>query len=125
MLRNLAPHNDAGDRQEFERVDDDWQRSDLVAALRRLAARDVALVTMTALDGYRLAEVAQLLGSAARSPETRPLHRALKRGATPGSDPRPWGAQRQFPKVPFGEHVCWDVLPGWIPGLSTAPPGWQ
>ena len=63
FLRRLSRehHDDAGHRA-FDRIDDDVRRQDLAAALKQLAPQDVALVTMTALEGYRVGEVAGLLG---------------------------------------------------------------
>lgn len=78
LLRRLPrEHDDVGSRA-FDRVDDDLARSDLVEALRRLPPQDVALVTMTALDGYRVAEVADLLGLTENAARVR-LHRAHRR----------------------------------------------
>ena len=62
----------------FERIDNDVLRRDLAASLRRLKPQDVALVTMTALDGYALTEVAALVGLSEGAARVR-LHRAYKK----------------------------------------------
>lgn len=68
----------ARDEAEFERVDEGLLRKDLVVALKRLKPQDVALVTMTALDGYSIREMAALLGLTENNARVR-LHRARKR----------------------------------------------
>lgn len=78
FLRRLTfDHVDREDRA-FERIDDDVLRIDLAAALARLSPKDIALVTMTALEGYRVAEVAALLGLTDGAARVR-LHRAHRR----------------------------------------------
>lgn len=62
----------------FARIDDAVDREDLIAALKRLSPQDAALVTMTALDGYRASEIAGLLGISAGTARVR-LSRALAR----------------------------------------------
>ncbi|MGT2425088.1 RNA polymerase sigma factor [Amnibacterium kyonggiense] len=63
FLRRLTDeHRPDGGADAFERVDDGVLRQELAAGLRQLKPQDVALVTMTALDGYSVREVAQLLG---------------------------------------------------------------
>lgn len=69
--------DDAG-LDAFARIDDGVAREDLIAALKRLSPQDVALVTMTALDGYRPSEIAGLLGISAGAARVR-LSRALAR----------------------------------------------
>jgi RNA polymerase sigma-70 factor (ECF subfamily) len=89
MLQRLP--RDRGDEQSlraFERIDDAVLRTDLVKALRRLPPADVALVTLTALDGYRVPEVAGLLGLTEGAARVR-LHRAhvrLRALLTPADD---------------------------------------
>lgn len=63
FLRRLADGHRAeeGDAA-FERIDEGVLRHELVEGLRALKPQDVALVTMTALDGYSVREVAELLG---------------------------------------------------------------
>jgi RNA polymerase sigma factor (sigma-70 family) len=78
LLRRLPRDHGELQSRAFDRVDDDLRRSDLVAALKRLPQQDVALVTMTALDGFRVAEVAALLGLTENAARVR-LHRAHKR----------------------------------------------
>lgn len=78
LLRRAPRDDDARDLRAFERIDDDLPRSDLVAALRRLPEQDAALVTMTALDGYRVPEIAGLLGLTENAARVR-LHRAHKK----------------------------------------------
>jgi RNA polymerase sigma factor (sigma-70 family) len=78
LVRRTPRDRDDRDALAFARIDDDLPRSDLVAALRRLSERDAALVTMTALDGYRVAEIADLLGLTENAARVR-LHRAHKR----------------------------------------------
>lgn len=75
FLRSLTFEDHDRSSRAFERIDDDVLRRDLVRALARLSARDVALVTMTALDGYRVTEVAGLLGITDGAARVR-LHRA-------------------------------------------------
>ena len=79
FLRRLVHehHDDAG-RGAFERVDDDVVRHELVEALKQLKPKDVALVTMTALEGYQVNEVARLLGLSDGAARVR-LHRAHAR----------------------------------------------
>lgn len=77
LLRRLPPERHL-DGDAFDRVDEDLRRSDVVAALKRLRPQDVALVTLTALEGYRLAEVADLLGVTENAARVR-LHRAHKK----------------------------------------------
>lgn len=87
LVHDLAP--DPG-RAAFERVDDDVLRQDLVAALRQLKPADVALVTMTALDGYSTREAAQVLGVSEGAARVR-LSRArarLRALLPPGVDTR-------------------------------------
>ena len=76
MLRRIPrERDDAASRRAFERIDEDVLRKDLMRALRRMKPQDVALVTMTALDGYPLVEVAGLLGLTEGAARVR-LHRA-------------------------------------------------
>lgn len=79
FLRRLVheQHDDAG-RDAFERIDDDVVRHELVEALRQLRPKDVALVTMTALEGYQVNEVARILGLSDGAARVR-LHRAHAR----------------------------------------------
>lgn len=77
LLRRL-PYERPRDSDAFERVDQDLRRSDVVVALKRLTPRDAALVTLTALEGYRLAEVAGLIGATENAARVR-LHRAHKK----------------------------------------------
>jgi RNA polymerase sigma factor (sigma-70 family) len=78
LLRRAPRDTDDREARAFERIDDDLLRSDLVTALRRLPPDDAALVTMTALEGYRVQEVAPLLGLTENAARVR-LHRAHKR----------------------------------------------
>lgn len=78
LLRRAPRDPDDSEARAFARIDDDLPRSDLVAALRRLPERDAALVTMTALEGYRIAEIAELLGMTENAARVR-LHRAHKK----------------------------------------------
>lgn len=91
FLRRLMTYesHDTGN-DAFERIDDDVFRQDLVTALKKLTPRDVALVTMTALDGYRVNEVAALLGLTEGNARVR-LHRAhgrLRHLLTPAGEDR-------------------------------------
>ena len=78
LLRRAPRDHDDAEARAFARIDDDLPRSELVVALRRLPRRDAALVTMAALEGYRVAEIAQLLGLTENAARVR-LHRAHKR----------------------------------------------
>ncbi|WP_375388448.1 RNA polymerase sigma factor, partial [uncultured Amnibacterium sp.] len=78
LLRRAPREHDDREARAFARIDDDLLRSELVTALRRLPEHDVVLVTMTALDGYRVPEVARLLGLTENAARVR-LHRAHKR----------------------------------------------
>jgi RNA polymerase sigma factor (sigma-70 family) len=78
FLRRLRYEPDDAGHDAFERIDDDLVRQDLVKALKRLTPQDAALVTMTALDGYRVREVAGLLGLTEGNARVR-LHRAHTR----------------------------------------------
>lgn len=78
FLRRLTDESNEVGRDAFERIDDDVVRQDLVTALRKLKPQDVALVTMTALDGYRVREIAGLLGLTEGNARVR-LHRAHAR----------------------------------------------
>ena len=77
-LRRIRPDHDTANAAAFERVDHGLVRAQLVAALARLKPQDAALVTMTALDGYRTGEVAGLLGITEGAARVR-LHRAHTR----------------------------------------------
>ena len=78
LLRRAPREHDDAESRAFARIDDDLPRSALVAALRRLPPRDAALVTMAALENYRVAEIAQLLGLTENAARVR-LHRAHKK----------------------------------------------
>jgi RNA polymerase sigma factor (sigma-70 family) len=78
LLRRAPRDHDDAEARAFARIDDDLPRSELVLALRRLPQRDAALVTMAALEGYRVAEIAQLLGLTENAARVR-LHRAHKK----------------------------------------------
>lgn len=78
FLRRLSGERHDEARDAFARIDDDVLRQDLVRALRKLAPRDAALVTLTALDGYRVSEIAGLLGLTEGNARVR-LHRAHTR----------------------------------------------
>lgn len=62
LRRLVVEHRPDTGTELFDQVDAGVQRQELVAALRHLKPDDVALVTMTALDGYPVREVAALLG---------------------------------------------------------------
>ncbi|GAA4756914.1 sigma-70 family RNA polymerase sigma factor [Amnibacterium soli] len=78
LLRRAPREHDDAAARAFARIDDDLPRSALVAALRRLPPGDAALVTMAALEGYRVAEIAELLGLTENAARVR-LHRAHKK----------------------------------------------
>lgn len=79
LLRRLPrERDDAESVRAFERIDALALRHELLAALRSLKPQDAVLVTMTALDGYPLGEVAVLLGISDAAARVR-LHRARKR----------------------------------------------
>jgi RNA polymerase sigma factor (sigma-70 family) len=78
FLRRLTDQPGDSGPDAFERIDDHLVRQDLVKALRKLKPQDVALVTMTALDGYRVGEIAGLLGLTEGNARVR-LHRAHAR----------------------------------------------
>jgi RNA polymerase sigma-70 factor (ECF subfamily) len=76
-LRRIAADR-ARDDREIDHLDGQLLRRDLMVALRRLKPQDAALVTMTALEGYPVGEVAALLGVTENAARVR-LHRAHKR----------------------------------------------
>lgn len=78
FLKRLTFEHVDRSQHAFERIDEDVLRSDLAQALARLSPPDVALVTLTALEGYRVAEVAGLLGLSDGAARVR-LHRAHRR----------------------------------------------
>lgn len=98
LLRRAPRDDEDRESRAFTRIDDDLSRSDLVAALGRLTERDAALVTLTALEGYRVGEIAPLLGLTENAARVR-LHRAHKRlrGLLTDRDRMPTDAQ-EVPK---------------------------
>lgn len=79
LLRKLPREvDDDVSARAFDQVDRGIVRTDLVAALRRLKPQDVALLTLTALDGYPISEVAALLGLTEGAARVR-LHRTRSR----------------------------------------------